>query len=240
MRLGKDIEGKPIISVADGRILGRSKDTFIDPDLRTLTGLFVGSEGVIRRKSLVIAREDVNLFGIDVILVKNAEVITNDKVLLAAKEWKRLKDVQGREVRTPGGTKLGVIGDVVLDETGDIVGFSLSRVFVEGPLAEQGAVPREAVVNVAQEDGSIGVDLAKLEGLVTGAAEESAVETKTGPAEDEEPAETTDADPQSASAEEGLRVDVADLQNSPDTGEERGGEEEEISPAGTEPESNNN
>ncbi len=53
MRLGKDLEGKPIISVADGRIIGRAKDVYADPEISTLVGLFTGIEGVIRRRAQV-------------------------------------------------------------------------------------------------------------------------------------------------------------------------------------------
>ncbi|MDX1412727.1 MAG: PRC-barrel domain-containing protein [Candidatus Promineifilaceae bacterium] len=168
MRLGKDLEGKPIISVADGRILARAKDVYVDPDLSKLVGLYTGSEGVIRRRSQVIPSDDVVLYGIDVILVKNADVIVNDKDLPAVKAWERLKDLQGREIVTPGGTKLGTVGDIILEGTGNIVGFSLGRIHVKGPLAEKGSVAREAVVNPNQEDGTIGVDLALLEELHTG------------------------------------------------------------------------
>ena len=173
MRLGKDLEGKPIISISDGRIIGRAKDVFVDSELTNLLGLYMGMDGVIRRKTQVISSMDVVLFGIDVVLVKNAEVIVTDKDLPEVKNWLRLKDLQGREVLTPGGTKLGSVGDVILDEIGNIVGLHLARVFVKGPLAEQGSIPREAVVNPQQEDGTIGVDLALLEKMVGELEEES-------------------------------------------------------------------
>lgn len=239
MRLGKDIEGKPIISITDGRILGRSKDLYVDAELQAMAGLYVGSEGVIRRKTLVIPREDITLFGIDVILVKDAEVITNEKDLPEAKAWIRLKDVEGRQVRTPGGTKLGVVGDVVLDEAGSIVGFSLSRVFVEGPLAEQGAVPREAVVDVALEDGAIGVDLAKLEGLVSTTLEKTPAEEAPEPLGDKEQAEETSAQETPAVAEDdGFTLDVEEIEDSEQTAEAGADNEVQEDPPVAEQDSN--
>jgi uncharacterized protein YrrD len=157
-------------------MLGRAKDVYVDTQVQQLAGLYIGTEGMIRRRVQVIQSEDVVLFGIDVILVKGTDVITNDKDFPEAGNWQRLKDLQGYEVHTPGGTKLGTVGDVILDGTGAITGLSLSRVFVKGPLAEQGTVPREVVVETSHEEKIISVDLAMLEGLAAGADEKTSAE----------------------------------------------------------------
>lgn len=176
MRLGKDLENKPVISVTDGRMLGRAKDVYVDDELNGLAGLYLGSEGMIRRKAQVIPSADVVLYGIDVVLVKHTDVITTDKELTEAEAWQRLRDLQGYEIHTPGGTKLGTVGDVILDESGAIIGLSLSRVFVKGPLAEQGSIPREVVVRLDHKEKVIHVDLAKFEDLAVAEEEKAAVE----------------------------------------------------------------
>ena len=175
MRHGKDFENKPIISLTDGRMLGRVKDVYVDDQLQQLAGLYLGSEGMIRRRAQVIQSQDVVLFGIDVVLAKNSDVITKDKELPDSINWRRLKDIQGYEVHTSGGTKLGIVGDIILDETGAIIGLSLSRVFVKGPLAEQSTVPREVVLESAHKEEIIRVDLAMLEGLAAGVDEKTPV-----------------------------------------------------------------
>ena len=209
MRLGKDLENKPIISVTEGRMLGRTKDVFVDADLRELAGLFLGMEGMIRRKAQVIHSVDVVLFGIDVVLVKESDVITNSKELPEVENWKRLKELQGYEVHTQGGTKLGTVGDVILDEMGTIIGISLSRVFVKGPLAEQGTVPREAIIEVSQEDEVVRVDLATLEGTAVDQDEKAQTEENL-----ELPEEISDD-----SVDEEKPVDVSDAQESDETDE---------------------
>ncbi len=165
MRLGKDLLDKLVISVSDGRLLGKVKDIYIDVALDEMTGINLGTEGMLRRKAILIPRDDVVVFGVDAVLVKKPEVVTDDQTLDAAREWSRLSKLKGREVDTPGGTRLGTIGDVLLDENGRVAGFALSKVFVEGPLAERGIVLREVVVDTGQVDGSMTIDLLKLEQL---------------------------------------------------------------------------
>ena len=163
MRLGKDLTGKPIISVTDGRLVGYAKDLYVNKDLYWITGIYTGSEGLIGRKDKLIQRDNVVVFGIDAILVKNADVATDNKDVKEAENWQRLEKLRGRGVDTPGGTKVGVLGDIIVGEEGEITGFSLSRVHVEGPVAENGTVPRTAVIDTGQIDGVMTIDLQKVE-----------------------------------------------------------------------------
>lgn len=178
MRQSKDLIGKPVITLDEGRFLGNVKDVFLDKDLEWLAGIHLGREGLIRRKNLLIPRGEVAVFGLDAILVKSAESVTDDKETSAARQWLLLDKLQGRMVDTPGGTKVGVVGDVIVDEEARIIGVSLSKVYVEGPIAEQRAVSRTAVVDLGDEDGVMTIDLAKAEQAdnepVTGADDGSA------------------------------------------------------------------
>jgi len=175
MRLGKDLTGKPIISITDGRLVGYAKDVYVNQDLYWITGIFTGSEGLISRKSKLIQRDNVVVFGIDAILVKDADVETHNKDLDEADKWLRLEKLRGRGVDTPGGTKVGTIGDIMIGEGGEITGFALSRVFVEGPVADKGTLPRSAVIDTGQVDGLMTVDLVKVEQyLLNASAEETA------------------------------------------------------------------
>lgn len=163
MRLGKDLFNKPIISITDGRLLGTVKDLYLNDQLYWLTGIHVGSEGLIKRKNFLIPRDSVIVFGIDAVLVKNADVITEGKDLVESETWPRLSKLKGRDVDTPGGTKVGTIGDIIIGEEGHITGFALAKVFVEGPIAQQGQIPREALIDTGNEDGVMTIDLPKVE-----------------------------------------------------------------------------
>lgn len=163
MRLGKDLVGKQIISVTDGRSLGNAKDIYISSDLTAITGIYLGSEGLIKRKHFLITRADVVVFGIDAILVRTSEVITEENTLPESVAWMRLSKLSKREIDTPGGTKVGAIGDIIVGEQGNITGFALSRVNVQGPIEKNGTIPRSAVIDTGDDDGVMTIDLTRAE-----------------------------------------------------------------------------
>lgn len=178
MRLGKDFINKPIYSIDEGKLLGKVQDIYIDTSFEVVLGLYVGSQGLVRRKAELIRAGDVVVFGTDAILVRDGNVLTDDGALPAAKTWLRREKLAGREADTPGGTRLGMIGDVIVDPTGRITGFALSKAYVEGPLAEKRVISRSVIIDTGQEDGRMTVDLAKLEAsLLDAEAVPLAVET---------------------------------------------------------------
>ncbi len=163
MRLCKDLINKPIYTISDGRNIGDAKDLYLSADLETMAGIHLGREGLVRRKSILIPIDAVVVFGIDAILVKSDDVVTDNKALSDSASWVRLDDVIGRGVDTPGGTKVGVIGDVVLDEDGSVAGFVLSKVYVEGPISEKRLISHDAIIDNGNVDGVMTVEIARAE-----------------------------------------------------------------------------
>lgn len=163
MRTGKDLINKPIYSLDEGRLLGRVQDLYLDEDLRAIMGIFLGVQGLINRKAALIARQHIVLFGIDIVLVSTSDALSDDRGTPEAKEWLLRQRLLEREVDTPGGTKLGRIGDVVFDANGRVNAFSLSRVFVAGPLAKKHEISRSVVLDTGAADGRMTVNLQALE-----------------------------------------------------------------------------
>lgn len=163
MRVGKELIGKPVYSVTDGKQLGVVKDVYLDKDIEMLNGIFLGQEGLFNRKSNLIARENIAVLGLDAVLTSDSDIVTDSNVFPEVESWLRREDIQGREIETAGGTKVGTVGDVLFDEEAKIIGFALSRVNVEGPIAENKMVLKEAVTNAGGVDGVVIVDLAKAE-----------------------------------------------------------------------------
>ncbi|MEZ4592206.1 MAG: hypothetical protein R3D55_13845 [Chloroflexota bacterium] len=57
------------------------RDIYISSDLTDITGIYLGSEGLIKRKHFLITRSDVVVFGIDAILVRTSEVVAEESSL---------------------------------------------------------------------------------------------------------------------------------------------------------------
>jgi len=163
MRLGKSLIGNQVFGRRDGRRLGEVKDLYLDDELMEVVGIFLGREGLLRPTPRFVERRDIALFGIDALLAESPFTVYEKDEAPEPPGWLRLDQLQGREVRTPGGTKIGKVGDVVLDEEGRITGFSLVNLSVRGPVAEADAVGRSALVNVEDEQGAMTMDLAEAE-----------------------------------------------------------------------------
>ena len=74
-------------------------------------------------------------------------------------------DLRGRELQTEGGTKIGVIDHVILDEEARVWGFGLGKVYSQGPLAERRAVSRDAVLNLGSAKEPMTINLGQAESL---------------------------------------------------------------------------
>ncbi len=77
--------------------------------------------------------------------------------------WLRRDELQGWPVDISGGTKVGKIGDVLVDGQGNMLGFTLGNAYVTGPIAENRSVSINTVLDVDQEVGAMTIDLQRAE-----------------------------------------------------------------------------
>jgi len=203
MRIGKELIGKPIYSITDGRQQGSVKDLYIDLELKLLKGIYLGREGLINRRIRVIARDDVAVFGFDAVLTTKGDVATDNSQLPEVDVWLRRDDLQNREIETAGGTKVGTVGDVLFDEHAEVAGVWLARVHVAGPIAEKKLLPRDAITETGGREGVMIVDLSMAERPFPEEGEQPQAER---PAESGSPADAaespTETTRQAASASE--------------------------------------
>lgn len=172
VHLGESLIGKSIVSISDGRIIGPVRELYLDRSLELITAVMIGDGGFLGlgsegglfgRRSGMVRREDVVLFGIDTILIRDSKAVKRSDQIAEVGDWLSRAKLKGRPVDTPGGTKIGILGDIVFNNEGRIVGFKLSQALVEGPIARKRAITREVVVDTGNEDGVMTIDLSKAE-----------------------------------------------------------------------------
>ncbi len=165
MITSKEHANKPIFSITDGKKLGEVKDLYLDQDMRQVAAAFLGKEGLISRKSLVIARSAVQVYGVDAWLVTGSDVVTGPEAIPESGTFTLIGDLRGRELQTEGGTKIGVIDHVILDDEARVLGFGLGKVYSQGPLAERKTIARDAILNLGNTKEPMTINLAQAESL---------------------------------------------------------------------------
>lgn len=166
MLVAEKFINKQIISLDEGRILGVVKDFYVNQSLETVTGLYLGSEGLLSRKPKIIKQEGIHLYGVDVLFVSDSKVLLEgDKLntVEGLEQWLRREDLQGRNIQASSGSEVGKIHEIFFDETGRILGFGLNKIKIEGPIAENQAIQRNVVINPGDKDKPMTIDLIKAE-----------------------------------------------------------------------------
>lgn len=163
MLTGKQHQNKLLISITDGKKLGEVKDLYLDGELKKVVAVFLGAEGLIKRKSRVIDRAAVQVLGVDAWLIADSDRVTELSALAEADTLVLIGELKGREIQTEGGTKIGTIEDVLLDEKANVLGFTLGRVYVQGPLTERKTITRAVITNVGSKDTPMTTILARAE-----------------------------------------------------------------------------
>jgi uncharacterized protein YrrD len=148
----KDQLDKLLVSVTDGKKLGEIKDLYLDQDMRQIAAVFLGKEGLVNRRSLLVPRSAVQLFGVDAWLISGSDKVVDEEDSPEAGTFTLVGDLRGREIQSEGGTKVGVIEDVVFDDQGGVLGFSLGKVYMQGPLSERKAVARGAITSLGSKN----------------------------------------------------------------------------------------
>ena len=161
---------KPIISIIDGKKLGEIKDLYLDQEMRQVAAVFLGKEGLIHRKSLIIPRSAVQVYGVDAWLVSGSDVVGKAEEIPESGTFILVGDLRGRELQTEGGTKIGVIDHVLLDAKARVWGFGLGKVYSQGPLAERKAISRESVLSLGTTTEPMTINLAQAESLAVPSA----------------------------------------------------------------------
>jgi uncharacterized protein YrrD len=163
MRIAQEMLNKPVISVKEGKKIGTAQDFFVDRAMTQVSAIYLGSDGLFNRTEMFIKWPDVVTLGEDAILVEKADCLLEVSEFSNAERYVRRDDISGRRIDTPGGTSIGHVGDIIVDQKARIVGFSLPQVYVSGPIATNKAISRSSVVDTGDESGVLTANLAEAE-----------------------------------------------------------------------------
>jgi sporulation protein YlmC with PRC-barrel domain len=145
MTATKEFQGKLLIGVTDGKKLGEVKDVYLDNTATKIIAAYLGKEGIINRRSLLLDISKVQLFGLDAWLINGSDTVQDKAEVTDSANFLLADDVRGREIQTDGGTKIGTVSDVIVDSSLKVIGFALGKVAVEGPIAARRAIARTAI-----------------------------------------------------------------------------------------------
>lgn len=165
MTATKEFQGKLLISATDGKKLGEVKDVYLDSTATKIVAVYLGKEGIINRRALLLDINKVQLFGVDAWLINGSDTVQNKGDVEGSAAFLLADDLRGRDIQTDGGTKIGTVGDVLVDSSLKVLGFVLSKISVEGPIAERRAIARAAILDLGNSDSPMLAVLEKAESL---------------------------------------------------------------------------
>ncbi len=131
MRKAKDLVGKTVINQATGEQIATVRDVIFDRDARSVAALLVDGGGWFR-DARVIAWESITGIG-DVIMTSGESPIRSASELPAMQE-ERGQDVRltGLPVMSESGDRIGTVGDLFIDDNGDVIGYEVKQGFMTG------------------------------------------------------------------------------------------------------------
>ena len=148
----QDLNGKSIISVSNGQIVGEVDDLMVDPDALRVAAIVTSKGSLFKREVEAIPSEEVEVWGYDVVLVRQPDVIAKEEEQPLVEEWLTVSDqINGKEVVDTDGTRVGQLEDVVFDTKGQLISYKLSQAFVQDPKIQSLLIPARATQSLGPD-----------------------------------------------------------------------------------------
>lgn len=136
-RKTQDMKDMPVVSLTNGQIIAKISDMLINPTSRSVSALLSSEGGLLSRTTKVIPATEVRVWGEDVIIVSGPEIFVEREALACHETCLSVANqIKGREVVSQTGTRIGTLNDVLINTEGQVVGYDLSKVEVQGPVAK--------------------------------------------------------------------------------------------------------
>jgi uncharacterized protein YrrD len=147
-----DFQGKLLISVTDGKNLGEVKDLYLDQKIGEVCAIYLGKTGLISRKTHFLPVDQIRLLGVDAWLVNGSDKVAIKDEVKEAESFILANDLRGRLIQTDGETKIGTIGDILVNSKLKVIGFTLDKIHVEGPLSEAKCIAQAAITSLGDSN----------------------------------------------------------------------------------------
>jgi sporulation protein YlmC with PRC-barrel domain len=125
----QDFRGKSIVSIDNGQRIGQVEDIMVDPNSLALSAIITSQGTFLRQEIRGILVEDVQVWGIDAVLVRRSDVILAKEQLTGFDNFISANDqIRGRDVISTSGERVGELSDLLVSNDGRIQGYELGRV----------------------------------------------------------------------------------------------------------------
>lgn len=146
------LKGIGVISVAEGKKLGTVARAYFDPERRTVVGIVVHEGGGLLSsepdRSRVIDASEVHSLGPDALMVTDESVMHGEETATRYADLVDLDELMMRKVVTEGGTEVGNVASVDVDEQS----FTLRAVEIStGFFQSNREIPAGQVVSVGRD-----------------------------------------------------------------------------------------
>jgi len=122
--LASEFIGRKIYTAQGGIQLGVVKDLMVNPDLLEVAAISTVKGDLVERDLSLIPSGEVVLWGQDLVLVTNVDVIKAREEMPDFNKWVSfLDDLIGQRIVTVSGNRLGAMKDLLIGEQGRIEGY---------------------------------------------------------------------------------------------------------------------
>lgn len=147
-----DLKGKTILSLDSGEKLGQVDDVLVDPNALRVSGLLVNRGNVLDRDTQIITMTDIDRWGRDAVLVRDANVFKPETDVHERENWLSASDkLKGLSVVSTDGERLGKIDEVLIDGNGQILAFRISEGMSAGRFGEKREIPAHATQKIGDD-----------------------------------------------------------------------------------------
>ena len=144
IHMTQDLRSKPVISMVSGNILARLEDVIVAPDMRRIAAV-TSRIDTAHRKLGAIPGPEIRVWGKDALLTERHDLADRSSDPHEMIDWPSVsRQLKGCRVITTAGTHIGTLYDLIINDRGQIVGYDLLEVLIEGSIAYSRQVPAEA------------------------------------------------------------------------------------------------